>query len=44
MQALVNNTYASLPEAVKAKITETQFNQAREKYLAKTTKKMTKEA
>jgi hypothetical protein len=44
MQALINNTYANLPDAVKAKITETQFNQARGKYLSKTTKKMTKEA
>lgn len=43
MQALANNTYASLPDAVKAKITEEQFNQAREKYLSKTTKKITKE-
>jgi len=43
MQALANNTYASLPDAVKAKITEEQFNQAREKYLAKTTKKMAQE-
>lgn len=44
VKALETDNYASLPDDVKAKITETQFQIAREKYLEKTTKKATKEA
>jgi len=44
IKALETNTYASLPDDIKAKVTEAQFQIAREKYLAKTTKKATKEA
>lgn len=44
VKALETNNYASLPDAIKAKITEIQFQVAREKYMEKTTKKATKEA
>lgn len=43
VKALETDNYASLPDDVKAKITETQFQIAREKYLSKTTKKATKQ-
>jgi hypothetical protein len=43
VKALETDDYASLPDTVKAKITETQFQIAREKYLEKATKRSTKQ-
>jgi|GEM_PF-2650338 len=43
IKALETNNYASLPDTFKAKITEIQFQIAREKYLEKATKKITKQ-
>jgi hypothetical protein len=44
IKALETNNYASLPDTIKAKITEIQFQIAREKYLEKNTKQGEKQA